>query len=86
MNNFVVLCSCTVLTTTCIFFVLVNSPHNGVYKGKRYFHCPRGHGAFVHYHQVVRINPPEKRPPVRGNTMYPAYHDLRQKRKQRCEM
>ncbi|WAR13457.1 hypothetical protein MAR_027637 [Mya arenaria] len=31
----------------------VNSTHNGVYNGKRYFHVPRGHGAMVKYMENI---------------------------------
>ena len=68
-----------------VFVMPVNSIHNGVYGGKRYFHCPRGHGAFVSYCDVVRINPADIRPPVSGNPMYPNYKDMLKRRKERAK-
>ena len=63
-------------------FTTVDSPHNGMYKGRRYFHCPRGHGAMVKYSQVTRINPPEKRPPMSGNEMFPSWSEVQKRRKE----
>lgn len=61
----------------------VNSTHNGVYNGKRYFHVPRGHGAMVKYSEVTPIRAPEKRPPLIGNYMFPSWEEVKQRRKER---
>ncbi|CAH1785188.1 unnamed protein product [Owenia fusiformis] len=63
----------------------VNSPHNGIFDGKRYFHCPRGHGAMVKYTMVRKCNPADRRPPVSGNPMFPSYNDIKKRRQQRTE-
>lgn len=61
----------------------VNSTHNGVYNGKRYFHVPRGHGAMVKYSEVTPIKAPDKKPPLSGNYMFPSWEEVRQRRKER---
>ncbi|XP_052817487.1 dynactin subunit 1-like isoform X2 [Mya arenaria] len=61
----------------------VNSTHNGVYNGKRYFHVPRGHGAMVKYMEVVPLKFPEKRPPMQGNYMFPSWDEVQKRRKER---
>ena len=63
--------------------VPVGSPHNGVHNGKRFFHCPRGHGAMVRFCDVMRCNPPEKRPAVRGNYMFPSFTEVTTRRRTR---
>ena len=65
----------------CMFSV--GSTHNGVFQGKRYFHCPRGHGIMAKYAEVIRINPPEKCPPITGNPMFPSYDRVRRQRLER---
>ena len=49
----------------------------------RYFYCPRGHGAMVKYSDVRLINPPDKKPPVYGNEMFPSYREIQKRRKER---
>ncbi|XP_074646345.1 uncharacterized protein LOC141902490 [Tubulanus polymorphus] len=61
----------------------IGSTHNGVYDGKRYFHCARGHGAFVPYSHVRLITPPEKHPPIRGNYMFKNYEEIKKRRRLR---
>ncbi|XP_013389082.1 uncharacterized protein LOC106157849 isoform X2 [Lingula anatina] len=63
----------------------IGSVHNGVYDGKRYFHCPRGHGAFVPYGDCRPIQGPEPRPPVTGNDMFPSYEEVKKSRKLKKE-
>ncbi|KAK2151464.1 hypothetical protein LSH36_362g02059 [Paralvinella palmiformis] len=59
----------------------VGSVHNGIVNCKRYFHCPRGHGLMVKYGEVVRINPPVKKPPVKGNYMFPSFEEIKKRRR-----
>lgn len=61
----------------------INSTHNGIYNGKRYFHVPRGHGAMVKYTEVMPLKMPEKRPPMRGNYMFPSWDEVQRRRKER---
>lgn len=61
----------------------VNSTHNGVYNGKRYFHVPRGHGAMVKYSEVIPVKAPDKKPPISGNYMFPSWDEVRKRRKDR---
>lgn len=61
----------------------INSTHNGIYNGKRYFHVPRGHGAMVKYTEVTPVKQPDKRPPVAGNPMFPSWHEVQRRRKER---
>ncbi|KAL4235195.1 hypothetical protein ACF0H5_006833 [Mactra antiquata] len=61
----------------------VNSAHNGIYNGKRYFHVPRGHGAMVKYTEVVPLKQAEKRPPISGNFMYPSFQEVQKRRRER---
>nr|XP_022339492.1 dynactin subunit 1-like isoform X3 [Crassostrea virginica] len=63
----------------------VNSVHNGLYKGKRYFHCAPGHGAMVKYNEVKPIKTPSKTPPVKNNYMFPSWEEVKTRRKQRNE-
>lgn len=58
----------------------VNSVHNGVFKGKRYFHCPRGHGAMVRYTEVTPLKGIRPTPPISGNYMFPSWDDVRKRR------
>ncbi|XP_033753706.1 uncharacterized protein LOC117337046 isoform X1 [Pecten maximus] len=58
----------------------VNSVHNGVFKGKRYFHCPRGHGAMVRYTEVTPLKSYKSTPPISGNYMFPSWDDVRKRR------
>ncbi|XP_077864580.1 uncharacterized protein LOC102803606 isoform X2 [Saccoglossus kowalevskii] len=55
--------------------------HNGIYKDKRYFTTPRGHGIMVKYEEVRKIKPPTKRPPLTGNTMFPSYDETKARRR-----
>jgi dynactin complex subunit len=69
-----------------IYFCLpVDSTHNGVFNGKRYFHCPRGHGAMVKYSDVKQCTVLEKRPPLTGNYMFPSFKEIQQQRRKRRE-
>ncbi|KAH3772809.1 dynactin subunit 1-like [Dreissena polymorpha] len=61
----------------------VNSTHNGMYNGKRYFHVPRGHGAMIKYTDVVPLKHPEKKPPLSGNYMFPSWDEVQKRRKER---
>ncbi|RUS73850.1 hypothetical protein EGW08_018394 [Elysia chlorotica] len=63
----------------------VYSVHNGVYKGKRYFSCPRGHGAMVQYSDVTPLKPIPKTRPVLGNPMFPSFEEVKKRRKEREE-
>ncbi|XP_048762667.1 dynactin subunit 1-like isoform X2 [Ostrea edulis] len=63
----------------------VNSVHNGLYKGKRYFHCTPGHGAMVKYTEVKPLKNPSKTPPVKNNYMFPSWDEVKQRRKLRNE-
>ena len=56
---------------------------SGTYRGKRYFHCPAGHGMMVKYKDVTKIQAPQKRPPVQGNPMYPSYSQIREARREK---
>ncbi|KAL8590167.1 hypothetical protein ACOMHN_010362 [Nucella lapillus] len=61
--------------------------HNGVYLGKRYFHCTEGHGIFAQVTEVVPLPSANRRPSVRGNSMFPSWNDVCQKRrKQEAEL
>lgn len=57
--------------------------HDGTYNGKRYFHCTPGHGIMVRVKDVTLLKPADKRPPVRGNPMFPSYPEVCRRRKQR---
>ncbi|XP_071958789.1 uncharacterized protein [Antedon mediterranea] len=48
--------------------------HAGIIGGKRYFDAPKGRGIMVKYHEVRKVKPPEKRPPLKGNAMFPSYN------------
>ncbi|XP_045193036.2 dynactin subunit 1-like isoform X3 [Mercenaria mercenaria] len=61
----------------------INSTHNGIYNGKRYFHVPRGHGAMVKYTEVMPLKQPDRRPPISGNSMFPSWHEVQRRRKER---
>ena len=63
----------------------VYSPHNGVYKGKRFFFCPPGHAAMVKYSEVSALNPIMKKRDVYGNVMFPSYEAVRKKRTERSK-
>ncbi|XP_064640950.1 uncharacterized protein LOC135495882 [Lineus longissimus] len=63
----------------------IGSTHNGVYRGKRYFHCPRGHGAMVKYSDVRQCTVAEKRPPLTGNYMFPSFKEIQEQRRKRRE-
>lgn len=62
----------------------IGSTHNGVYKSKRYFHCPRGHGAFVRYGDCRPILPFDPTPPLTGNFMFPSWDEVKKRRKERA--
>lgn len=61
----------------------VYSTHNGVYKGKRFFHCPRGHGAMVKYSEVRPLHPIPSSRSVTGNSMFPSHDQVQRRRKER---
>ncbi|KAK3608062.1 hypothetical protein CHS0354_031049 [Potamilus streckersoni] len=61
----------------------VNSVHNGVFNGRRYFHCARGHGAVLKYKDVIPIKHPMSRPQISGNPMFPSYEQVKKQRKER---
>ncbi|XP_071091836.1 dynactin subunit 1-like [Haliotis cracherodii] len=63
----------------------VNSIHNGMYKGKRYFTCPLGHGAMVKLSDIRPLPLASPRPLVKGNTMFPSFKEVCQRRKEREE-
>ncbi|XP_064598852.1 tubulin-specific chaperone E-like isoform X1 [Liolophura sinensis] len=63
----------------------VNSTHNGILNGKRYFYCPKGHGAMVEYDKVRPMSAPNKKPAIRGNYMFPSYEVIRRRRQERSE-
>jgi len=61
----------------------VYSTHNGVYKGKRFFHCPRGHGTMVKYSEVRPRHPIPKSRPLTGNQMFPSHEAVQKRRRER---
>lgn len=61
----------------------VYSVHNGMYKGKRFFHTPRGHAMMVKYSEVRPLHPIEKTRELSGNPMFPSYQAVHQRRKAR---
>ncbi|CAL1541082.1 unnamed protein product [Lymnaea stagnalis] len=61
----------------------VYSTHNGVYKGKRYFFCPRGHGAMVNLTDIKLMQPIAPTQPLTGNPMFPSYKEVKKIRKLR---
>ncbi|XP_041376347.1 uncharacterized protein LOC121388884 [Gigantopelta aegis] len=61
----------------------VNSVHNGIYHGKRYFYCPRGHGTMVKFNRITMMKKPVDRPPLDGNKMFPSYDEVTKRRKER---
>ncbi|GFO25331.1 hypothetical protein PoB_005183600 [Plakobranchus ocellatus] len=63
----------------------IYSVHNGIYKGKRYFSCPRGHAAMVSYSDVTPLKPIPKTRPVQGNVMFPSFEEVKKRRKARQE-
>lgn len=63
----------------------IYSVHNGIYKGKRYFACPRGHGAMVHYSDVTPLKAIPKTRSVQGNSMFPSFEEVKKRRKERHE-
>ena len=44
----------------------------GIVNGKSYFNVPLGFGMMAKYEDVRKVKPPDKRPPIYGNTMYPS--------------
>ncbi|XP_059148923.1 uncharacterized protein LOC131936082 [Physella acuta] len=58
----------------------VYSTHNGIYNGKRYFFCPRGHGALVNYSDVTPLQPVEQTQPLSGNKMFPSFTEVKKRR------
>ncbi|XP_076448864.1 uncharacterized protein LOC143285453 isoform X2 [Babylonia areolata] len=64
----------------------VHLGHDGTYNGKRYFFCTKGHGVLVRYADVVPLKAPNKRPPVKGNPMFPSWPEICKRRKQREAM
>uniref|UniRef100_A0A0B6YSD5 CAP-Gly domain-containing protein n=1 Tax=Arion vulgaris TaxID=1028688 RepID=A0A0B6YSD5_9EUPU len=61
----------------------VYSSHNGVYQGKRYFFCPRGHGVMVKSSNVKPLSPVLRTWPLNGNNMFPSYEGVKKRRKLR---
>ncbi|XP_076469777.1 uncharacterized protein LOC143300129 [Babylonia areolata] len=61
---------------------MIPEGNDGVYLGKRYFHCTPGHGVFVRVTEVVAVPAPNKRPPIWGNTMFPSWPLVCQKRRE----
>ncbi|KAL3860832.1 hypothetical protein ACJMK2_010897 [Sinanodonta woodiana] len=61
----------------------VNSVHNGVLNGRRYFHCERGHGAVLKFKDVIPLKHPTARPQISGNPMFPSYEEVKKQRKER---
>ncbi|KAK7114620.1 uncharacterized protein [Littorina saxatilis] len=64
----------------------VHLGHDGMLNGKRYFYCTNGHGTLVRYKDVQSLRPPTKRPPVKGNAMFPSWPEICKRRKQREAM
>ena len=64
----------------------VHLGHDGMFNGKRYFCCTNGHGIFVRYKDVAPLRPANKRPPVKGNPMFPSWPEICKRRKQREAM
>ena len=60
--------------------------HDGMFNGKRYFYCTNGHGILVRYKDVAPLRPANKRPPVKGNPMFPSWPEICKRRKQREAM
>ncbi|KAL8581150.1 hypothetical protein ACOMHN_033597 [Nucella lapillus] len=60
--------------------------HDGTYNGKRYFYCTKGHGVLVRCRDVVPLRTANKRPPVKGNPMFPSWPEICKRRKQREAM
>ncbi|XP_072013368.1 uncharacterized protein [Amphiura filiformis] len=44
----------------------------GIFNGRWYFEAPLGFGMMAKYKDVKRVKPPDKRPPIYGNKMYPS--------------
>jgi len=59
------------------------STHNGTFKGRRFFHCPRGHGAMVKYSDVRPQHPIPQSRPVTGNPMFPSHEAVKRRRRER---
>ncbi|KAH9515661.1 hypothetical protein Btru_011678 [Bulinus truncatus] len=57
--------------------------HNGIYRGKRYFYCPQGHGAMVNITDLQQVKPISRTPPLTGNFMFPSYEEMVKRRKLR---
>lgn len=64
----------------------VHMGHDGMLNGKRYFYCTNGHGILVRYKDIKPLKSFNKRPPVRGNTMFPSWPEICKRRKQRAAM
>ncbi|CAG5135454.1 unnamed protein product [Candidula unifasciata] len=64
----------------------VYSSHNGVYQGKRYFYCPRGHGAMVKSSDIIPLNSVPRKWPVNGNRMFPSYEEIKKQRRLREQL
>lgn len=66
-------------------FCSVGAMTDGMYNGKRYFHCPTGHGVLVKCTDIQPIAPIDAHPAVRGNKMYPSFKEIAKRRKQLAE-
>ncbi|BFZ12718.1 hypothetical protein BsWGS_15755 [Bradybaena similaris] len=64
----------------------VYSSQNGIYQGKQYFFCPRGHGAMVKRSDIISLNSVPRKWPVNGNRMFPSYEEIKKHRKLREEL
>ncbi|KAK7505803.1 hypothetical protein BaRGS_00003074 [Batillaria attramentaria] len=64
----------------------VHMGHDGMFNGKRYFYCTNGHGILVRYKDVKPLRPANRRPPVKGNPMFPSWPEICKRRKQRAAM
>lgn len=64
----------------------VHVGHDGMLNGKRYFYCTNGHGILVRYKDVAPLRKLNRRPPVKGNTMFPSWPEICKRRKQRTAM
>ena len=50
-------------------YFTVSFSDNGIWKGKKYFHCKDGHGLIVPFNAVCRCSVASKRPPLSGNVL-----------------
>ena len=61
------------IVTSCVPrtppYFTVSFSDNGIWKGKKYFHCKDGHGLIVPFNAVCRCSVASKRPPLSGNVL-----------------